>query len=305
MWVFSRIECPFRSAGLFRRLGNILYATLRQKEINHITGEVHFLCLLLRKNKTLITVHDIRLMEELKGLKRWVYWIFWLYLPDKRIKLWVCPTEDVKRRLKMHLGQLTDNRIQVINNYVSQDFKWSPQRFRKLKTKLLQIGTFPNKNLKRVIAAITDLDVHLTIIGTLESEFVTLLEKHRIDYSNFRNISKEEIIKKYIETDILVFVSTYEGFGLPIIEANAIGRVVITSNVTSMPEVSGDAAHIVDPYSIDAIRFGIKRLIDDDEYRNQLIENGRINSLRFSEDKFVYEHRLVYEKISNVNNLGS
>ena len=60
-----------------------------------------------------------------------------------------------------------------------------------------------------------------------------------------------------MNTDILSFVSTYEGFGMPIVEANAIGRVVVTSNVLSMPEVAGNAAHLVDPFDVNSIREGI------------------------------------------------
>jgi glycosyltransferase involved in cell wall biosynthesis len=78
---------------------------------------------------------------------------------------------------------------------------------------------------------------------------------------------------------------------MPIIEANIVGRLVITSNCYSMPEVAGDAALIVNPYSIDEIRNGILNLIEDDEYRNQLINNGFKNTERFNL-KSIAEHYL-------------
>jgi glycosyltransferase involved in cell wall biosynthesis len=56
------------------------------------------------------------------------------------------------------------------------------------------------------------------------------------------------VINEYNKSDILAFVSTSEGFGMPILEANAVGRVVVTSNITSMPEVANNAAHYVNPF---------------------------------------------------------
>ena len=70
---------------------------------------------------------------------------------------------------------------------------------------------------------------------------------------------------------MLTFVSTYEGFGLPILESQATGRPVVTSNVSSMPEVAGDAACLVNPYDADSIREGILRVINDDAYRKDLM----------------------------------
>ena len=69
---------------------------------------------------------------------------------------------------------------------------------------------------------------------------------------------------------------------MPIIEANIVGRPMITSNLLSMPEVAGDAALIVNPYNIDEIRNGILKIINDDKYRNGLIEKGFRNAERFT-----------------------
>ena len=108
------------------------------------------------------------------------------------------------------------------------------------------------------------------------------LNENNIDYANFTYLSDEEVFEQYKECDMLSFVSTYEGFGMPIVEANTVGRPVITSNLLSMPEVAGDAALIVNPYNIDEIRNGILKIINDDIYRNNLIHNGYENVKRFN-----------------------
>ena len=84
-----------------------------------------------------------------------------------------------------------------------------------------------------------------------------------MSYKVYCNLSNEEIKKKYEDCDILTLVSTYEGFGMPIIEANRVGRPVITSNILSMPEVAGEAACLVNPFDIENINF--LRIINDAE----------------------------------------
>jgi glycosyltransferase involved in cell wall biosynthesis len=118
-----------------------------------------------------------------------------------------------------------------------------------------------------------------------------------IEYNCSVNLDLEALISKYKEADIVTFVSIHEGFGLPIIEANAIGRVVLTSNISSMPEIGGDAAYYVDPYDVSSIRAGIMELIRNDNKRNQLVANGLGNINRF-DPKFIAEkYSILYSKM--------
>ena len=153
----------------------------------------------------------------------------------------------------------------------------------------------------RIIHAIHDLDIHLSIIGSISIENTELLDKFGVNYSNSINLTDEEIFAKYVESDMLVFPSTYEGFGLPIIEAQTVGRPVITSNNTSMPWVAGSAACLVDPYSIDSIRSGIVKIMQDSQYRNKLVEHGFENSKRFHPDHIAkMYHELVMRVSENI-----
>ena len=81
-----------------------------------------------------------------------------------------------------------------------------------------------------------------------------------------------------------VLVSLYEGFGIPVIESMACGTPVVTSNVSALPEISGDAAYLVDPENIDDISSGLKRIVNDSILRNQLIERGGVRARDFSWD---------------------
>ncbi|WP_343590840.1 glycosyltransferase family 1 protein [Flavobacterium sp.] len=80
----------------------------------------------------------------------------------------------------------------------------------------------------------------------------------------------------------MAFISSYEGFGLPIIEAMAAGTPVITSNVSSMPEVAGDAAVLVDPFEIEETKYALERIIGDGDFRKKLIESGYENAKKYS-----------------------
>jgi glycosyltransferase involved in cell wall biosynthesis len=84
---------------------------------------------------------------------------------------------------------------------------------------------------------------------------------------------------------------------LPIIEANAIERVVVTSNISSMPEVAGDAACLVDPFDIQSIRNGIITVIENDGYRETLIQNGRKNKARFTAEHIANQYYDLYQQL--------
>lgn len=125
-----------------------------------------------------------------------------------------------------------------------------------------------------------------------EKMFKTHDIKNAYRQSKFKNdiiftgrLLPEELRKFYAASLALVFVPYFEGFGIPIAEAMYCETAVITANVTSMPEVAGDAALYADPFSVDSIADAMYKMYSDPELRTSLIEKGKIQKNLFSWDK--------------------
>jgi glycosyltransferase involved in cell wall biosynthesis len=95
----------------------------------------------------------------------------------------------------------------------------------------------------------------------------------------------------------VTFPSIYEGFGLPVLEAMALGTPVLTSNVSSLPEVSGDAAVLIDPYNVQDIAAGIRRLDADANLRAQLSAIGQLQALEFGSEQYQARLRAMYARV--------
>jgi glycosyltransferase involved in cell wall biosynthesis len=291
---------PYPSMGINNRLKNLWIARTQQSEVNHITGDINYLALALKGSKTVLTIHDCGYMQTNNWLRRtFLHW-FWIILPVRRVAVVTAISEASKRELLQYVN-CSEEKVKVVHNFVSERYQYVPKAFNKEKPVLLHIGTKQNKNLPRLIAALEDIPCTLDIVGTLSEEQRRLLKKYRIDYKNAENISNDQIVEKYGSCDILTFLSTHEGFGLPIVEANATGRAVLTSNLSSMPEIASDAALLVNPYSIEEIRKGILRLIRDDQLRKKLIDKGLKNVARFRLKKIAEDYYKIYSSIAKEN----
>ena len=297
---FTVIECPYESNGFFKRLYNALYAAFKQGGINHVTGDVNFLNLFFRKKKNIITILDCVLLDRLTGIKQKIIKLFWYTIPIARSKYVVAISQATKDEILKYV-KCDPDKIKVIHVSISPIFHRSDKEFNKQNPIILHIGTALNKNLSGLIKAITGLSCKLVIIGQLNDEYTKELNDYNIDYENYVNLSDEEMFEQYKSCDMLSFVSTYEGFGMPIVEANTVGRAVITSNLLSMPEIAGNAALFVNPFKIDEIRNGIVKLINDDKYRNDLAENGYINSNRFRLEYISNDYFDLYNQLIKTN----
>ncbi|PTT02666.1 hypothetical protein DBR11_04250 [Pedobacter sp. HMWF019] len=292
--------CKCYNDGYYTKLVNIVQAAFRQgRDVNHITGEVHFLDLLMRRKRVVLTVLDCGMMPRKTGLARKI--VKWLYLsaPVKKAAIVTAISEVTKLEIITYTG-CHPNKIKVIPVAIDPLYTPFPKRFNKAKPVILHIGTGANKNLLRLIEALKGISCHLTIVGKLNEEYLEALRSHQTDYSNEYNISNERLLEKYRECDILAFVSTFEGFGMPIVEANAVERVVVTSSISSMPEVAAEAACLVDPYQVESIRAGILKVIEDDSYRELLLERGRKNKTRFDPDEIASQYYQLYHTMKNI-----
>ncbi|MCT4587347.1 MAG: glycosyltransferase family 4 protein [Carboxylicivirga sp.] len=286
----------YPSIGLFPRLKSALKAKQQQGDINHITGDIHFITPFLSKKRTINTYHDFTFLKNSKGLKRFLLWLFWVYIPVKRSKYLTVISEVTKQELIQYSGCKAD-KITVIPNIISQDFKAMPKVFNSKCPTILHIGTTPNKNLERLIKALEGLQCRLHIIGKLNESLMLLLQQCNTNYTNEFQIPEEALRQAYVNCDSLSFCSLNEGFGLPILEAQATGRPVVTSKLSSMPEVAGDAACLVNPYDVNAIREGIVKVINDKAYRQKLIDKGFENIKRFNAKVVAAQYEALYQKI--------
>jgi glycosyltransferase involved in cell wall biosynthesis len=292
---------PLASRGMFRRLYNIIEAALRQGDVNHITGDVHYLALLLAKKRTILTIHDCGYEHSQAHWKRIVQRLLWLHLPVRRAQ-WVTTISEATKQEVLSFVNCEPSRIRVIPNCVSTDLRSRPKSFNTQGPRILQIGAGPNKNLTRLIAAVEGLRCHLDIVGVVAPPDKQALARTGTPYTESLNLSREEIVQKYEACDMVTFVSTYEGFGMPIVEANAIGRPVVTSNLSPMKEVAADAARLVDPFDIADIRDGILRVISDQAFREQLIRNGLRNAQRYHPSVIAGQYASLYREIYRATN---
>lgn len=292
------LEAPRRSKGLWPRIQTALDVRHHRRHINHITGDVHFVTLALPRKGTILTVHDCGFMNHPKPLMRWLLWFFWLKLPMYRSEVVTAVSEATKQDLIKYTGCSPD-KIRVIPTVIKTHFKADPRPFSTVGVRILHIGTAPNKNLLRHIEALEGINCTLNIIGKLSDEVLEKLAKHRISFINEWNLSDDEVQAAYHECDMLLFASTLEGFGMPILEAQTVGRPVVTSNISSMPEVAGSAACLVDPYSVESIRAGVLRVIEDAEYRANLISAGFENTQRFKAETVARAYAELYAELTD------
>ena len=288
---------PYESNGLLNRIGNAMYCFFNQGDVNHITGDIHYVAAFLKKSKTVLTIHDCGMLHETNGTKHQLMKLLWFTMPVKKAKIITVNSNATKKDL-LRFVDCKPEKIEVVTICISPEFKKEPKVFNSENPRILQIGTAQNKNLKRLLPALKGIKCTLVIIGKIDSETAALVAQNNITLElRDRRLSDEEVREEYKKCDILSLVSTLEGFGMPIVEANAVGRVCITGNTTSMPEIAGTAAHIVDSFDVQQIHDGFKLIIQNAEYRASLIQNGFVNASRFSAESLAKQYAGVYRLI--------
>ncbi len=287
----------YESSGLFKRIYNAVEAFFRQSAVNHVTGDINYLGLLLSKRKTIHTVLDCVHLTSSAGLKYRVLKKFWLDIPIKRSRYLTAISTSTKQEILKH-AQCDPEKIKVIYVAISDRFKPKPRPFNAAKPRILQVGAAHNKNIPRLAEALKGIPCIVEIIGKRFEEYEKILQGNGIEYEYRSGLTDDEMIARYEAADIISLVSTYEGFGMPILEGQAVGRPVITSNIFSMPEVAGDAACLADPFDVASIRAGFLKIINDEKYRNGLIERGFENVKRFDPGKIALEYYELYKNIA-------
>jgi len=282
------------------RFFHIFDAAFNQGEINHITGDIHYVSYLFPKKKSVITIHDCGTFFRFRGFKKSLYWFFWFWLPIKRCNYVIAISNSTKEEI-LRLIPSAENKLRVIENPISNIFQPNPSVFNKQKPRFLHIGSAKNKNLERHVEALKGLNCKLILIGNFSEVQIQILKNSKLDFMIFSNLNDSEILEQYQLSDIVLFASTYEGFGLPIIEAQAVGRPVITSDLMPMINVAGGAALLVNPLNVLSIREGVEKIISDDIFRANLINLGFNNVKRFNSKNIASQYADLYLEIASKN----
>jgi len=290
----KKAEVPHNKISFVNIIKNIIFVQ-KQKGLVHVTGDIHYVTINPFK-KTILTIHDVGSIMKGNSLNIFFKKTLWIWLPTLFVSQITVISNFSKEEL-LKIAPWAKKKITVIHNPVNSSLKNVPKEFNKRFPSILHIGTKPNKNLKNTIKALNGIACKLIVVGKLNADQIELLSANKIYYVNYYNIQYSKIKKLYEKCDIVSFISKYEGFGMPVIEAQRVGRPIITSNVCSIPEIAGRGAHFVNPENIFEIHSGFKKIISDNHYRQRLIKLGEENVKRFSINAIADQFINLYNKL--------
>ena len=282
----------------------------------------HYVLPPLVRCRSVVTIHDcIHLMfpQYLPNRLALAYARTSIRMAARRATRVLTVSESSKRDILRFVDTEPD-KIDVIYNAYDERFGVEPreedvvrvrERYQLHDEFVLYAGNVkPHKNLERLIEAFDrvhrrGLDhLKLVLIGDDISKYTSLrraVHKHQLHkYVRFLGYLPEETLAvMYRLAGVFVFPSLYEGFGLPPLEAMASGTPVVTSNLSSLPEVAGDAAVLVDPYDPNAIADGIERVLTNEQVRRELRRKGVARAKQFSWEQSVKRVRDIYGLVAN------
>ena len=281
----------------------------------------HYVLPALTPCRSIVTIHDcIHLMfpQYLPGRLAHAYARIAFWLAANRSARILTVSEASKRDI-LRFFAIPSEKVDVIYNAIDDRFSQPPdaeqmervrERYQLHDRFLLYSGNVkPHKNLERLIDAFHRLrldgfgDIKLLITGSEISRYATLrravhrynLHQH-VRFLGFLRADTLAIL--YRLADAFVFPSLYEGFGLPPLEAMASGTPVLTSNVSSLPEVVDTAALLIDPYDPESIADGLRQILSDEGLRARLISRGRARASTFSWEESVQRVLTIYRRVS-------
>jgi glycosyltransferase involved in cell wall biosynthesis len=296
------IEVPEKKVTPIKLWKNLWFARQRHGALNHISGDIHYIALATGR-KTVLTIHDAYSSLVGSWIRKLIIKLFWFWLPALIVKRITTISEKSRIELERVIP-FAKHKIRVIPNpynpkLLEHDVHMDEELITNTsKPIVLHLGTKSNKNLERTIEAMVELPYKLYIIGKLSDAQVELLSKNDIDFRSYFNLPYGEVVTLYHQCTAVCFASLYEGFGMPIIEAQLVGKPVITSNIDPMPWVAGEGgAQLVDPYDVADIRNGIVKVMEDVSYRKALVAQGKVNVQRFEPHKIARMYDEVYREV--------
>ncbi|MEO0098367.1 MAG: glycosyltransferase family 1 protein, partial [candidate division WOR-3 bacterium] len=220
----------------------------------------------------------------------------------------------------MKLFSIPEGKIAVIHNGFDENFRpitdkltlsLIREKYHLPSDFILTLGVLePKKNTERLLWAYAELKKSLPNLpklviggsrkyGWLNTRLLPMVKNLKLAGEVIfpDTIFHEDLPAVYSLAKVFILPSLYEGFGLPVLEAMACGTPVVTSNISSLPEVAGDAAILVNPYDVSDIARGIKEALLNEKKRQEMIEKGLKNVQRFSWRKAAEEVLEVLEEV--------
>ncbi|PWI34552.1 glycosyltransferase family 1 protein [Vibrio albus] len=279
------------------------YLNTKSNEILFFTGYIPPLSC---NNKYIVTLHDLNHLdiESNATLLKTIFYNTVIKSGCKRAYRVFTVSEFSKNRI-IEWAKLKEDMVINIGNGVDEKFSPDVDAYNPGYKYILCVSNRKaHKNETRLIEAFSkasfDEDVKLAFSGNPNSELQHLIDElgvqEKVTFLGY--VQEDELPSVYKGAVALAFPSLYEGFGLPVVEAMACGTPVLTSNVTSLPEVAGDAAYLVDPYSIDEIKDGLEVVVNDSSFREQAIEKGLRQASKFTWEAVVDRIQGQIEKLS-------
>jgi len=281
---------------------NLLLFHKRPADLYHITGQIHYIALLFRPENTVLSIMDVRFLYRDNGPRRWLLKRLYVDWPVKRLRYITAISEKTKQEIVKYSGCSPDKVTVLDLPQVIEIDREPPRPFNSEKPVILQIGTMENKNIPNLARALNGLTCKLRVIGHMTDAQHGVLKENNLEYENAFDVSEEQLRDEYRSADLVSFCSTFEGFGLPIIEAQSMRKPVITSNLSPMIETSGGAAYLADPSDVSSIREGIEKIISDAEFREGLVRDGLENVKRFEPAAVARQYEEYYKRILSGKN---
>jgi glycosyltransferase involved in cell wall biosynthesis len=275
-------------------LKDILYLRSLNSDIYHITGDINYFSIFLQRNKSILTIHDIgHYIFILKNIKKIIYkWLF-IILPIYFSKKVVVISSFTKKKIS---NLLDSKKIEIIPLSLRTEIRFEKRKkINQKNIQILSIGTGWNKNLRNLIKAIRHTSWKLNIVGAISSSEQIILKNYKIQYKNFINLSLNKMSQIYKKNDILFYASLHEGFGLVILEGQASGIPLITSNIEPLRTVAGNSAYLANPNSPKDIKKGILKIINDNKYRKKLIFKGLKNIKKYHPSLIAEKYLKIYD----------
>jgi len=266
----------------------------------------------LRNFRTVMTFHDavpLIMPETLNERIRFEMQSFLQRIHN--VDRFIAVSQSTKNDMVRYLN-LPEWKIHVVHNGYDdkyglvKDTGWVKQKYTRGKPYLLFVGTLePRKNVTTLIKAFHRLkrkDLKLVLAGNAgwDMDNITKLVgdlklQEAVVFPGY--VPEEDLIALYNEADLFVYPSLYEGFGIPLIEAMVCGAPVITSNISSMPEVVGDAGLLVNPLSEEELKKKIETVLGNPSLRERMKDKGLRRAKFFGWKKCARETREIYKSL--------